>query len=294
MSRKKNSLIEALSEDNYNFDDISRRELKEALSDLSNSSRDRNIEQKIFTHIFKILFGLIFLVAILSLIFVFGFKKLNGKYPNLDSITDFNFNKNIKTTNFLPIKSNKMGKIVVYNLPQGRKFYIQVALCKFDKCTQTYIAKLAKIGLPQQTLSFTKTKNIQTQQQSDIYKEIVSTESFTLDKTQNIVEFINIVNERSGYASTIPSENNQFKISLGTFPNLELAEELRRYYEGLVYADNVHFSFSESIVSTSNQVSSSGILRIVAGPFENNAELIQALKKIKTEKTLESSFVLTQ
>ena len=89
MSRK-NELLEALRGDDEVIG-VNRRELKEALSELSNSGQraqiNRSLDKKISSQIFSILFGLLLLGAVLAVIFVYGFRYLLGENPQLSDLS---------------------------------------------------------------------------------------------------------------------------------------------------------------------------------------------------------------
>ena len=294
MSRK-NDLLDALS-GNDDVIGVNRKELREALSELSTSSRrssiNHSLNRKISNQIFSILFGLLLLGGILTVVFVYGFRYLLGENPQLSDLssvkisqkTDWSKNKVFSFFSNKPVFSKKsdQGKILDYALPKGESYYVQVALCKYKKCAQSYSKKLQKIGYEAQVFQ-TKISL------GGGYNEIVSRQSFFLQKTQNLTDFINTVNDRSGYASVIPAENGKFKISLGTFPNKELAEDLRRYYESLTAADQVRFVFSKT-----TSISGSGLSQVMAGPFSTKERLLSALTKIKREKGFLDAFLTSQ
>ena len=179
-------------------------------------------------------------------------------------------------------KKPAQGKVLDYALPKGESYYIQVALCRYQKCSQKFSDKLKKLGYEPQLFQ-TKVSL------GGGYNEIISRQSFSLQKTQDLADFINTVNDRSGYASIIPAENGKFKISLGTFPNKELAEDLRRYYESLTAADQVRFVFSQT-----TSIQGSNLSKVVAGPFATKEYLLTALKKIKQQKTFSDAFIFSQ
>ena len=292
MSRK-NELLEALRGDDEVIG-VNRRELKEALSELSNSGQraqiNRSLDKKISSQIFSILFGLLLLGAVLAVIFVYGFRYLLGENPQLSDLSSnlpsgkiskkVNWNEN-KIFSFFSKKPNQ-GKVLDYVLPKGENYYIQVALCQYKKCSQKFSDNLEKIGY--------KPQIFQTQVLlGSGYNEIVSRQSFSLQKAQSLTDFINAVNDRSGYASVIPTKNGQFRISLGTFPNKEFAEDIRRYYENITAADQVRFVFRKT-----TSIPDSGLSRVVAGPFGTKEKLLTALTRIKQEKGLTDSFITSQ
>ena len=293
MSRKRNALVEALSKESSEFDGVSREELKEALSELSSSNRKPNkMDQKISGQILKVLLGLILLTAILFLIFSYGFKKILGDDPSFENLSKLNFldltskkfsdsAKLLNPSNPDSAKTNKDKP--AYILAKGQKFYVQVALCKFEKCIKSYTKKINSIGFVQETFALKKTTSTKK------YREIISEQSFDLEKGQDLVDFINTVNDRNGYANLISVGDEQYKISLGTFPDLETAESLLRYYESLVYSEQIRFVFQDTSVSSSN-----GLVRVVAGPFSNKADLKEAFTKIKSDTNLSNSFVITR
>ena len=289
MSRK-NELLDALRGDDEVIG-VNRRELKEALSELSTSGRrtqvSNSIDKRISSQIFKILFGLILLGAILSFIFIYGFRYLLGENPQFSDLSSnlpsgeiskkINWNEN-KIFSFFSKKPTQ-GKILDYVLPKGENYYIQVALCKYKKCSQKFSANLEKLGYEPQVF--------QTQVLlGSGYNEIVSRQSFSLQKAQDLTSFINAINDRSGYASVVPTEKGKFRISLGTFPNRDIAEDLRRYYESITVADQVRFVFSKT-----TSISGNGLSQIVAGPFSTKKRLLDALTRIKKEKIFSDAFI---
>ncbi len=286
MSRK-NDLLDALS-GNDEVIGVNRRELKEALSELSTSSRrtkiNRSLDRRISSQIFSILFGLLLLAAILAVVFVYGFRYLLGENPQLSDLPSAKISKKINWNEIFPFfsKNATQGKVLDYALPKGENYYIQVALCKYKKCYQKYSANLKKLGYEPQVFQTQVTLG-------GGYNEIISRQSFSLQKTQDLTDFINTVNDRSGYASVVPTENGKFRISLGTFPNRQIAEDIRRYYESLTAADQIRFVFRKT-----TSISGSGLSKVVAGPFGTKEILLDALTKIKQEKGLSDAFVTSQ
>jgi cell division septation protein DedD len=95
------------------------------------------------------------------------------------------------------------------------------------------------------------------------------------------------VNERSGYANVVSTSDGKFRVSLGSFPDPNIAEDLRRYYESLAVTESVQFTYQKSFMA-----SGSGLSRIIIGPFSTRGEVFQALKQVRQDQSLASSFVI--
>ena len=284
-----NKLLEVLSD--YDNDlGLSRRELKEAISELSASGRRRKIQKSldatISNQIFKFLIGLVVLAGLLVLMFMAGSRYLFQNQDFMGFIpqnywkkksTDFS---KFFTTNRLNNKAISIGEIPAKK--QGQSYYIQLAICRYEKCSNTYIKRASYLGLPYKVDNLEEGEKI-------IFKEIVSVQKMDLQKAQNLAVFINTVNERSGYANVVSSSNGFFYISLGSFPNADIAEDLRRYYDSLAASESVSFSYKESFTA-----SSGGLAKILVGPFEKEVKVKEILKGIVKNKGLQSAFITVQ
>ena len=286
----KNRLLEALSHDDEM--DLSRRELKEVLSELSTSKRrvQKNLDTTVVSQIFKFLIGLVILIAILFSMFILGSRYLfqeNVGFELTNRLSTKNLQKKFDNVSsfFFKSKNNVSKKPFTTSLTNtptaalDQDYYVQVALCQYAKCSNFFKEKLNNSGYAHKVVQLKKGE-------STPYKEIISVQAMSLQKAQNLSEFINTINDRSGYANVVSVNNGLFKVSLGIFPNPALAEDLRRYYESLAASDLVQFTYSESLILTET-----GLSKILAGPFTTVEKATQAFQTIRAGKNLETSFI---
>lgn len=280
-----NRLLEALSDDQG----VSRKELKEAISELSASQRKRNIQKhlnaNISSQIFKFLIGLVVLIALLVMMFIAGNRYLFYNQA-LEGFVSKNYSKSGAYFSNLfsldPLKKPANNSISTPQMPvkkQGQNYYIQLAICRYDKCSNEYIGKASSLGLPYQVVTLEVGEKI-------IFKEIVSAKTMDLQRAQNLAEFINTVNDRSGYANIIPAPDGLFYISLGSFPNADIAEDLRRYYESLTAAESVEFAYKDFFTA-----SSSGLSKILVGPFSDEQKVKSTFQEVVKVKGLQTAFI---
>ena len=126
--------------------------MREALSELSTSSRrssiNHSLNRKISNQIFSILFGLLLLGGILTVVFVYGFRYLLGENPQLSDLssvkisqkTDWSKNKVFSFFSNKPVFSKKsdQGKILDYALPKGLTTVIMCKTCSFYNTKNDY------------------------------------------------------------------------------------------------------------------------------------------------------------
>ena len=287
-----NKLLEALSD--YDNDlGLNRSDLRDAIADLSAEQRKRRIRKRldisVSRQIFNFFIGLILLSAILVILFIAGnrylFEKNNTNLKSIiptsweNNITDFFSNisfKNLKS----PIQKSSLDTIPY--LKTGENYYVQIAICRLQKCNNLYVNKARKLEYPYNVVTEAISKK-------NNFKEIISARPLSLQRAQNLVDFINTVNDRSGYANIVPTAEGKFYVSLGSFPDEAVAEDLRRYYENLVSSEAVRFEYKESYMFQSGNLS-----RILIGPFQTKNKVLKILPEIRQAKGLENSFIVAK
>ena len=197
----------------------------------------------------------------------------------------------------VPVPKPRKPKIILPST-NGR-YLVQVAICSFDECKQTYITKLRKKGFPVQNYNI-----------GDKYDfiEVVSKQVYNRTEAEKHILKVNLNNKLPGYASlkeeangyrvtmgTIPSlgnagvkrETTGYRVTMGSFPALDKAKEVKYYLEKF-------FPDGELIFNLEHRQQSYGMTKICSGPYATRSEANSILAQLKRDRTFRGSFVTTR
>ena len=104
-----------------------------------------------------------------------------------------------------------------------KRYLVQVATCSYEVCKEDYINSLRRDGEP----VFQRSSG----EKYDFIK-VISRQVFSYSKADSIVRAINLRNKLAGNAS-IMSQSNGHRISMGDFPALDRAKEIKLSIEKL-------------------------------------------------------------
>ena len=297
---KVDDLINALDDDSDkeikadNFSDkSSKTELKEILEEIKTSAKQKkdkrikeNLEKVINRQTMKTLLVYTFILFLLCALATVSYYWYKDKNPDF-SLKELFFadSKNVFTSSTSAGKTAETTlqkeKIISNRPPKNKGFYIQVALCKTSDCVGSF-SNIIK----NRNLEFEK---LDSKGQSSGLPEVISENLMTLGEAEKVAKHINLVNERGGYASVTPDpRGTQYRVSMGIFPDKALAEDIKRYYQTLLAAQQIRF------VSRNSVTYSSGITRIVVGPYSKRNEAMLILKDLKRDRLFADAFIIVQ
>ena len=164
-------------------------------------------------------------------------------------------------------------------------YYIQVAYCGYGQCRNSYSSALKRRGFDFRIDDIQKTPSIE-------YYEITSKKGYSQRTAEEIAEFINSVNEKSGYATVSSSGNGLYSISMGVVPDIEFANQLQDYYNEFqansVYPEEISFQVKRGVSQESKT------FKILAGPFTTKEKASRSLTLLKKEYLFRDAFITSQ
>lgn len=159
--------------------------------------------------------------------------------------------------------------------PPQRSYLIQVAKCSYDACKEEYINALREDGEP-------------VYQKSDGEKydfiELISRQVFGRETAQSLVNDINRQNKMAGNAS-VRNQSNGYRITMGTFPALDRAKEIKFHVEKMFPKKELSFNLEhvrKDYTAT----------KIFAGPYDSRNEAKSALRELKKKSRYKGAFLI--
>ena len=159
--------------------------------------------------------------------------------------------------------------------PPRRSYLIQVAKCSYDACKEEYINALREDGEP-------------VYQKSDGEKydfiELVSRQVYGRERAQSLVNSVNRQNKMAGNAS-IKNQSNGYRITMGTFPALDRAKEIKFHVEKMFPKKDLSFNLEhvrKDYTAT----------KVYAGPYDTRTEAKKALRELKRKPRYRGAFLV--
>jgi cell division septation protein DedD len=156
-----------------------------------------------------------------------------------------------------------------------RSYLIQVAKCSYDACKDEYINALRQDGEP-------------VYQKSDGEKydfiELVSRQVFSRERGQSLINRINRQNKMAGNAS-MKNQSNGYRISLGTFPALDRAKEIKFHIEKMFPQKELSFNLEHVRKNYS-------ATKVFAGPYESRKEAKNVLRQLRKKLRYKDAFLI--
>jgi len=159
--------------------------------------------------------------------------------------------------------------------PPQRQYLIQVATCSYDACKENYINSLRQDGEP----VFQKTSS-----QKYDFIELISRQIFSYQEGDSIVKELNRKNKMAGNATLI-NQSNGYRISMGVFPALDRAKEIKFHVEKLIPKQQVLFNLEHVRKNYST-------IKIFAGPYDSRIEAKKVLAELRKKSKYKGSFLL--
>jgi hypothetical protein len=156
-----------------------------------------------------------------------------------------------------------------------RSYLIQVAKCSYDACKEEYINALRQDGEP-------------VYQKSDGEKydfiELVSRQVFGRERAQSVINNINRQNKMAGNAS-MKNQSNGYRVSMGTFPALDRAKEIKFHIEKMFPKKELSFNLEHVRKDYS-------ATKVYAGPYQSRTEARSVLRELKKKPLYRGAFLV--
>lgn len=156
-----------------------------------------------------------------------------------------------------------------------KRYLVQVATCSYDVCKEDYTETLRMAGEP----VFQRNSG-----EKYDFIELVTSQVFSFREAEELSKEINIKNKLAGIAS-IKSQSNGYRISMGSFPSLDRAKEIKLHIEKLFPSKNVTFNMEHVRRDYTTT-------KIYAGPYNSNAEARKALMALKSSEKFKGAFIV--
>ena len=155
------------------------------------------------------------------------------------------------------------------------QFLVQIATCSFDQCKEDYTEALRKLGEPVYT---------QTVGEKFDFIELITSEVFNYQEASVLVEKINKINKQAGEASVV-SQSNGYRVTLGTFPALDRAKDLKFNLEKELQKEKVRFNLEH--VRKDYEA-----IKVFAGPYDTKEEAKKVLFDLRRDPSYQGAFLV--
>ncbi len=158
--------------------------------------------------------------------------------------------------------------------PKSR-YLIQVATCSYEVCKEDYIRSLRQEGEP-----------VYQKDSGEKYDfiELISKQVYSYSKANSIVKEINRSNKMAGNASIV-FQSNGHRISMGNFPALDRAKEVKFNVEKLFPRKDVLFNLEHVRKSFSTT-------KIFAGPYNSRNSAKKVLADLRSKPKYKGAFLV--
>ncbi|OGG95188.1 MAG: hypothetical protein A2527_08430 [Candidatus Lambdaproteobacteria bacterium RIFOXYD2_FULL_50_16] len=146
------------------------------------------------------------------------------------------------------------------------RYLIQIATCSFERCKEEFAEQIRQKGEPVYT---------QVQGEKFDFIELISVDVFNFREATELASTINKVNKQAGEASVV-AQSNGYRVTLGTFPALDRAKDLKFHLEKELQKEKARFNL-EHVRKDYESV------KIFAGPYDNKREAKQALDHLRQD-----------
>jgi hypothetical protein len=156
-----------------------------------------------------------------------------------------------------------------------QQFLVQVATCTYDSCKDEFIRWLREDGEP----VYQKTSG-----EKYDFIELISRQMFTQERANELVREINRKNKMAGNAS-VRDQSNGYRISMGTFPALDRAKEIKFHIEQLFPVGTVIFNMEHVRKDYTTT-------KIYAGPYNSRNEAKDVLEVLRRKQRYQGAFIV--
>ena len=156
-----------------------------------------------------------------------------------------------------------------------RRYLIQVAKCSYDVCKEDTIEAIRREGEP----VFQKSSG-----EKYDFIELISKQVFSYRDATEVARQININNKMAGNAN-VRHQANGYRVSMGMFPALDRAKEVKFNVENIFPGKNVTFLMEHRREDYSTT-------KIYAGPYDSRNEAKAVLKSMRSKKKFRGAFIV--
>ncbi|MCP4753456.1 MAG: hypothetical protein GY866_21410 [Proteobacteria bacterium] len=157
-----------------------------------------------------------------------------------------------------------------------RKYLIQVATCSYKVCKEDFVDSLRQDGEP----VFQKSAS-----EKYDFIQLISRQVYSYNDANAIARRINRKNERAGNAFIL-DQSNGYRISMGTFPALDRAKEIKFHVEKMFPQNGVAFDLEHVRKDYATT-------KIYAGPYDSRVEAKTVLKELRLKKKYKGAFLVS-
>lgn len=156
-----------------------------------------------------------------------------------------------------------------------RLYLVQVATCTYDTCKNDFVTALRENGEPVYQKAI-----------GDKYDmiELISREVFTKDEANALARELNRYNKMAGNAYAV-DQSNGYRVSMGTFPALDRAKEIKFHVEHLFPKDNVIFNLEHVTKPYAST-------KVYAGPYESRTVAKKVLERLRSKDMFKGAFLI--
>jgi cell division septation protein DedD len=174
-----------------------------------------------------------------------------------------------------PKPQPKPKKVKKVKAAPGGKYLVQVASCTFDDCREQFSRAIRRKGFPVHYSGDAKKFE---------FIELLSRQVYSRPEADRLIEIINQKNKWAGFA-TVVKKPNGFLITMGTFPHLERAKEVKFQLEKLFPNEEVVFNL-ELVQKRMDETT-----KVFAGPFASKKVAAEVLGMLKTNPMFRQAFI---
>lgn len=159
--------------------------------------------------------------------------------------------------------------------PPKHSYLIQVAKCSYDACKEDFISALRQEGEP----VYQKTDG-----EKYDFIELVSRQVYGRETAQSLINTINRQNKMAGNAS-LKTQSNGYRISMGIFPALDRAKEIKFHIEKMFPKKDITFNLEhvrKDYTAT----------KVYAGPYDSRNEAKSVLRELKKKQKYKGAFLV--
>lgn len=155
------------------------------------------------------------------------------------------------------------------------QYLVQVATCSFDSCKEDYAEAIRQKGEP-----------VYTQKVGEKFDfiELITTGVYNFREAKMLADKINMVNSKPGQAS-VAAQSNGYRVTMGTFPALDRAKDLKFYLEKELQKDKVRFNLEHVRKDYES-------IKVYAGPYDSRGTAKKVLAQLRKDPDYSGSFLV--
>ncbi len=155
------------------------------------------------------------------------------------------------------------------------RYLVQVATCTYQVCKNDYMDSLRRVGEP----VFQRSSG-----EKYDFIELISKDVYNYRDASELAHEINVKNTMAGKAS-VKSQSNGYRITMGSFPALDRAKEVKFNIESIFPGKNVTFSMEHIRKDYTTT-------KIFAGPYDSKSEAKKVLADLRSKDKFKGAFIV--